>query len=259
MRLSDIEFFQTWFEDSFASYLEQDSKVNANLQYKREHSYRVRDNCIALANAEKFTQNQTLIATAIGLLHDVGRFAQYAKYRTFKDSITEDHADLGLAILARHSLLDRLSLEEQAAITAAIKSHNKRTISEGVAGEQLLLCKLIRDADKLDILDQIVTFYEEPDRIPELAADEYPPAQECSPEIVCSILAGRQISYSLVKSDIDIKLVRMSWVLDINFPFAMKIVNDKGYLERIACLLPKTNGVEQIYRYIKKRINMESS
>ena len=39
------------------------------------------------------------VAEAIALFHDVGRFPQYARYKTFRDSISTNHAALGASVL----------------------------------------------------------------------------------------------------------------------------------------------------------------
>ena len=46
------------------------------------------------------------LAEAIALFHDVGRFEQYARYHTFVDRRSADHAWLGVEILRKEGELD---------------------------------------------------------------------------------------------------------------------------------------------------------
>lgn len=254
MTKDDLAVFNTWFNTNFAKHLANDIEIDTNLRYKRDHSFRVRDNILFLGRSLNLNPQQLLIAEAIGLLHDAGRFAQFAKYRTFKDYKTEDHAELGLTVLTEQHVLDNLTEPERQTILVAIRNHNKRTIAPSVYGDNLLFCQLIRDADKLDILDQIVTFYEKPELTPYFAVEDYPKTGKYSDDIIEAILNNRQISYSAVKSDVDMKIVRMSWLLDINFPAAVGVIKDKHYLDRIADILPKTAETARVYNYIKQRL-----
>ena len=43
-----------------------------------------------------------LLAKTAALFHDIGRFPQWKHYSTFVDSVSEDHALLGLEVLSRH-------------------------------------------------------------------------------------------------------------------------------------------------------------
>lgn len=154
MTQDDIHFFRSWFEDYTNRFPSEDAEVGANLSYKKEHSLRVRDHMQTLGRDLKLDGNQMFLAEVIGLFHDVGRFEQYVKYHTFKDHQSEDHAKLGLSILDREQIFSgRLSDLEREFILTAIGNHNQRVIQENVEGDNLLFCKLIRDADKLDILD----------------------------------------------------------------------------------------------------------
>ncbi|HWQ40865.1 MAG TPA: HD domain-containing protein, partial [Desulfosporosinus sp.] len=252
MTQDDVCFFTSWFEEYTESHPSETEKVEANLKYKKEHSLRVRDYMLTLGRDLQLDTNQMLLAEVIGLFHDIGRFEQYVKYRTFKDHQSEDHAELGLSVLKRYQIFSgRVSELEKAMILTAIKNHNQRVIQESVVGNTLLFCRLIRDADKLDILNQIISFYENPSRTPYLAVDSNHTDESYSPEIIQGILSGEQISYTLVRTPVDIKLIRLSWLLDLYFPTALEIAKSKGYLERLRAFIPVTKDTLKVFQYIK--------
>lgn len=255
MTQDDVRFFTSWFEEYTTSHSSEDEKIEANLLYKKEHSLRVRDYMLALGRDLQLDEHQMFLAEVIGLFHDIGRFEQYVKYRTFKDHQSEDHAELGLSVLERFKIFsDRVSELEKETILTAIKNHNKRVIQESVDGNALLFCRLIRDADKLDILDQIINFYEDPERTPYLAVDSNHTDESYSPEIIQGILSGKQISYTCVKTSVDIKLIRMSWLLDLTFPTALEIAKSKRYLERLRAFIPATDETLKVFQYIEQQI-----
>jgi hypothetical protein len=255
MTQDDVHFLTSWFEDYTKSYHSEDVEVEANLRYKKEHSIRVRDYILTIGQDLQLDTNQMFLAEVIGLFHDVGRFEQYAKYHTFKDHRSEDHAELGLSVLEREQIFSgRVSEHERAIIFTAIKNHNQRVIYENVGGNTLLFCKLIRDADKLDILDQVISFYENPRRTPYFAIDGNHEDMSYSPEIIQGILSGKQISYTRVKTSVDIKLVRLSWLLDLTFPTALEIAKWKQYLERFRAFIPVTVDTLKVFQYIQEQI-----
>jgi hypothetical protein len=45
---------------------------------------------------------------AVALLHDVGRFPQYRRWRTFRDSESDNHARLSLEVIRHEAVLEHL-------------------------------------------------------------------------------------------------------------------------------------------------------
>ena len=255
MTHDDVLFFRAWFEDYTKRYPTDDAEVEANLRYKKEHSLRVRDHMLTLGRNVELDKDQMLIAEVIGLFHDVGRFEQYVKYHTFKDHRSEDHAKLGLSILEREQTFSgRMSELEKEIIFTAISNHNRRVIHETVIGNTLLFCKLIRDADKLDILEQVINFYENPSKTPYFAVDGNHEDERYSQEIIQGILRGECISYISVKNPVDIKLIRLSWLLDLTFPTALEITKSKRFLERLRFFIPVTEDTQKVFKYIEDQI-----
>lgn len=254
------QYFSSWFNQYADSFSSPDEVVEANLRYKKEHSFRVRDNMLTIGGELNLNEEQMLLAELIGLFHDVGRFEQYWKYHTFKDHKSEDHAELGLSILERHQILaGHVSDLNRDMIYCSIRNHNKRVIPEDVQGDTLMFCRLIRDADKLDILEQVINYYENPQGTPHLAVEDYSKDESYSEEIVQAILNGGKVDYSLVKTGVDIRLVRLAWLLDISYPAALKIAIGKHYPERIMAFLPRTEDILKVYRVIEEYMKQPPS
>ncbi|KLU65561.1 HD domain protein [Desulfosporosinus acididurans] len=255
MTQSDVLYLTSWFENFTNRYTSSDLEIQANLQYKKGHSQRVRDNMLMIGADLRLDTDQMKLAEVIGLFHDVGRFEQYAKYHTFKDHLSEDHAILGVSILEReHILTDRVNESEIEIINKSIFNHNRRVIQGNICGTTLKFCQMIRDADKLDIFDQIINFYENPGKTPYLAVEKDHEDQRYSLEIIEGILSGKQISYSIVKYPIDIKLVRLSWLLDLTFSIALKTAQRKQYFERLKKFIPSTQDTLQVFMFIEQRL-----
>ena len=101
------------------------------------------------------------LAKLIGLLHDIGRFEQIKQYNTFSDKDSIDHGKLGVEILFKQGKIRNFikSAKYDEIIKKAILNHNRKEIEKGLNPKELLHSKIIRDADKIDIL-YIMTFEE---------------------------------------------------------------------------------------------------
>jgi len=117
------------------------------------HSYRVMDFCMLLAKYNDFSSEDMKIAMLVGLLHDYSRFEQWTNYKTYSDLKSIDHGDLAVKRLFDDNEIINFCLEEKYydEIYDAIKYHNKYSYPEHLSDHNKLLCKVVRDADKLDI------------------------------------------------------------------------------------------------------------
>lgn len=99
MTRDDVTFFKKWFSDYCRSFYSSDIEDQKNISLKEEHTFHVCKNMIEITQGLSLKENQTMLAEAIALFHDIGRFPQYAKYRTFRDSISVNHGMLGTQTL----------------------------------------------------------------------------------------------------------------------------------------------------------------
>ncbi len=219
----------------------KDEKEQRNISLKEDHTRRVCDNIIAIAKSESLGAELTLIAETIALLHDVGRFPQYAQYKTFRDSISVNHGLLGASTLIEKNVLSRLSERERDIVIDSVKFHNAFAIADIEDPDKILLLKLIRDADKLDIWRVFVCYYEGPDEDkPEAVALGLPDKPSYSAEILPLILKRKIISLSMLKTLNDFKLLQLSWIFDLNFAASFNLLLKGDYIGRIAATLPNT-------------------
>ncbi len=249
-----LDKLKCWFDDFVRPYYSAggDDYVNANLRMKECHTHRTCGIMCELAAKLGLNENDVRIAEAIALLHDVGRFEQFQKYRTFKDAASENHALLGLRIVRQQGLLLPLDDIERQWIETAIDCHNKISLPVGLDAKTELFCKLIRDADKLDIfyisIDHFTRYLQNPAQFK--LEVEFPDQPHCSPDVVDSVCRRQLIDHSLLRTLNDVKLLKMGWVYDIYFPASMKKLLDAGYLHQLADWLPQTEPVQSVCRQI---------
>ncbi|KKH49729.1 HD domain-containing protein [Methanosarcina sp. 1.H.A.2.2] len=257
MQKEDLVYFRRWFFEYVNRLFSPDSFIQENLELKIEHTGRVCENILLLAKSTKISEKECMLAEAIALFHDLGRFEQFIKYKTFRDSESENHAILGVNILNKERVLSRLSGEEENLILKAIEYHNLMEIPENVetCSKLYFFSRLIRDADKIDILRLASEEYaEEGCRNPALEL-YLPDAQGYSEPIVSEILNNRMARIGDMKNRNDVKLLRLSWIFDINFPATYSILKEYGYLEAIMASLPETKETGILRRHFENYLN----
>ncbi|MEN8128519.1 MAG: HD domain-containing protein [Planctomycetota bacterium] len=260
MQKQQLEAYKRWFTEYVVGfYTADDDYINQNIQLKECHTHRVCNEMRQLAKALEMDANDMLIAETIALFHDVGRFPQLQKYRTYKDAISENHSLLGLKVLAEHDVLKDIDAEERAIIEKAIEFHGAKELP-AMDERTLHFAKMIRDADKIDIFELLVKNYrileEDPDNFPWEV--EYPNTAECSSYVINAVLNRELIDYHKLETINDFKLLQLGWVYDVYFDWSLRQIHDRGYLQAIIDLLPKTDEVKQatecVLNYTRQKI-----
>ena len=184
----------------------------------------------------------------------MGRFEQFIKYRTFNDAISENHANIALRILQQQQFLSAFDDTTAKIITSAIANHNIPTLPEISDPDVLLFSRLLRDADKLDIwrltLDQNVAF---------TIRNEKEPESYRIPETILGCIRERRVVFvQFAESMNDFRLLRLSWLFDMNFPATFSIIEKKGTIEKILARIPEFPEKKEIsailHSYCQSRI-----
>jgi len=263
MEQEQLEKLRVWFDDYVAGFYRADEFINANLKLKEEHSRRTCEEMLYLAQELGLADNQKRIAEVIALFHDIGRFEQFVRYRTYNDGRSMNHCLLGLEVLGETKVLDGVERKERELIEKAIEYHGLKELPGNLDGECLLFSRLIRDADKLDILYVVTEYYRQYRDNPQefMLELEFPDEQGYSPELVEEILRGRQIDYGEVRTLNDAKLLQLGWVYDVNFTVILKRIKQRRFLEMLFDFLPETRDIERvkekIFGYVDFRIERE--
>lgn len=217
-------------KNEFIQYADSYDLKNDHMNRKKYHSIRVMEISDKLAKEENFTEEEIEIATVIGILHDIARFKQYTEYQTFKDQNSFDHGDVAIEILEKDNYLRKYIKTDKydEIIKVAIKNHNKFEIEKGLTEEQNKFCKLIRDADKIDILFQAtgLMWREETEAMENSKIDI-----EMKKEFDQQKLFIRS---KFPKVDYANKILAfLGFIFDINYISSLKIIKEKKYVEQI--------------------------
>lgn len=213
-------------QKEFIKYTEKYDLSDVNIKRKQEHSIRVMKISKRIAEGMKLTQEEIDIATLIGLLHDIARFEQYTKYHTFKDAESIDHGDLGAEILKKDIKKYIETDEYDELIQLAVKNHNKYKIQEGLTQKQEMFAKIIRDADKLDILyESTCMFWKGRENLVE--------ESKIIPEIIEEFKRNESVDIRYRKTPIDEIVSVVAFIFDINYRTSFEILKRENYINKI--------------------------
>lgn len=256
----DLLNLKQWFSrycKSFFSDNEEDRKIFA---LKELHTLKVSANMLSIAQAVLQNRNRVLIAEAIGLLHDIGRFPQYAQYRTFRDNDSVNHGRLGAGVIKENNVLGSLPLDEQELIADAVRFHNAYAIPEGLDPDKKFFLKMIRDADKLDIWRIFAEYYEkDPSEREAVAGLGLPDSPGYSDDVLACLLEKRLSRLSDLKTLNDFGVMQLTWIYDLNFPVSFRLASERGHIDRIVSLLPQAEKISRAVAELRQHMNNRAS
>lgn len=235
---------------AFEDYIEQFDRNNWMIDLKYHHTYRVVDYSRIIAKSLNLDKHDILLAETIGLLHDISRFSQATVFNTFNDNISFDHGNRGCEILISKDFIYKFvdNDEDKDLVLKAIHLHNKKDIDEDLTDRERLFCNIIRDADKLDIMDKQGT---------EIKDD----SQDFNRKALEELRAKKLITYTYLSNDATIILSTLAFVFDLNFEESFNQLNKRDILKKkFICLRQhlekeKVDEVENIINsFMKNKI-----
>lgn len=236
-------------EKEFDIYTSNYDMSNATIRYKYDHSKRVMENCMNIAKSLGLSIEEVLIAGLVGLLHDIGIFEQYKVYNTFNDSKSIDHGDYAVKILFEDNYIRKFIDEDSydEIIKKSILYHNKFLIGE-CNDKELIFCKVIRDADKIDIFKHVV------DKNDTIVFK----TKEVTPELYNKFFEKKSLDFNEVKTTADMKILQLSMFFDLNYKYSYDIVKSMDYfntlVDRYINIMDYPDTIEK-YKEIKRFMN----
>ena len=213
-------------KEEFIEYTQNYNLKDLHINGKQTHSIRVMEISKQIAEGLKLKEEEIELAKLIGLLHDIARFEQYTRYGTFKDALSIDHGNLGVEILNKDIRKYINTNKYDEIIKIAIKNHNKYKIQEGLTKEQESFAKIVRDADKIDII------YESIDIFWKGKEDEIEKS-EISKDVFLQFKNKKQIQRENKQTAIDNVVSVIAFIFDINFKTSFEIIKNNDYINKV--------------------------
>lgn len=222
--------------EKFNKYIEQFDMTNEMISRKYYHTFRVANYAKELAKSENLNEQDTFIAYLCGILHDIARFKQATEYKTFSDFKSFDHGDMGYNILIENDYISNYVQDEESKqiILKAVKNHNKYQVETGLTDRQLFFTKLIRDSDKIDILDKL--------------RNEINDNSTTIDEDVMEAFKEHRLYKrdGTIRNDATSIVISLCLVFDLNFDRSLEIIKEKRIIERKLAVLKKNIDEESV-------------
>ncbi|MFZ4440724.1 MAG: HD domain-containing protein [Syntrophales bacterium] len=248
-----------WFALYVQSFYSSDPIIQEALVLKEKHSLRVCDEILAVGRKLEMSDANLRLAETMALFHDIGRFEQFTRYRTFADKKSENHGGLGVKVLQQEKVLAVLGTDTEELILKAISFHNRLSVPADESPVCIYFSKLLRDADKLDIFNLVSTYYHVRHTERSAAVElDLPDTDAVSEDILSSLKEGKMVSMQRLRSLNDFKLLQMGWVYDINCQPTFQMIRERDYLKKIRDTLPASERIDQIYSKMMSYLNDRS-
>ncbi|MBR3134716.1 MAG: HD domain-containing protein [Clostridia bacterium] len=212
----------------FKKYAHNFDFANKDIERKYFHSFRVKSFSEQIAKKLYLDNEKIKLSSFIGLFHDIGRFEQLKQFSTFNDYYSFDHGNFGAEYLKENLrfLVDTDEFDD--IIIQSVKNHNKFRIASGLNDDELFYSKLVRDADKLDILFESTSIFWEgkEDIINNSSILDY--SYDC---IKNHSLVEYKKGMKLENLDSIIKV--LAFVFDFNYTPSFQILKNNDYINKI--------------------------
>jgi HD superfamily phosphohydrolase YqeK len=203
------------------------------IRFKYDHSIRTMKIGNSIAKKLKLNNTEIYMVTLACLLHDLARFDQLKLYNTFNDRKSFDHGDYAVDLIIKNNYLRNYTEDTtyDSAILKSIKYHNKYKI-EDCNDIELLFSKIVRDADKIDILLNAGV-----KKFGNYEINEY----EITDKVYECVINGSSINYDDTKNKIDKLILGVAMIYDLNFRYSFEFIKGKGVIKSVTNFIRSIN------------------
>lgn len=207
----------------FLKYAEPFKQYGEKIDLKINHTLRVKEICGLIAESLNLTEEEVNIAIICGLLHDIGRFEQWKRYRTYSDRDSIDHGNLGYTILKKNNDITKYldNREYDSSVLKSVKYHNKFRVPKNMTKKERMYTDITRDADKIDILHLY--------QIGEFSIDDE--NSKLSDEVYQNLLNKKLVDKKDVKTKADRTAIRLGFIFDMNYQYSFQYIKENKLIE----------------------------
>ena len=214
------------------------------VRQKIEHTGRVcHFACFLGKTAGLFSPLERRLFLLSALFHDISRFEQYMLYGTFRDNLSFDHGDRSVEIMQKGLFLQETAPEYLKILMEAVRVHNKISIPEYFPEEALTAARMLRDADKLAVLEEALAFFEHPDKNVKL---DVPDPDTFTQSIAERVLHSEKIHNAELRCVNDFKINLFAWAGDLNCGTSCRYLFKRRYYERLRKLMPDSSLLDEL-------------
>ncbi|MBD5626403.1 MAG: HD domain-containing protein [Desulfovibrio sp.] len=236
----DIAEHEAWFE----SYAQEQRALETGdagpIDLKLRHTREVLATARAITAESGPEPGLARACHLAALYHDVARFEQYRRYRTFRDRESCNHGLMGVKILKRERRLDDEGPALRRRVLTAVGLHNRFMLPPALPEDAALVTHVVRDADKLDILRVMHENLSGPKPYHPTVVLGLPDDRALvSATVLGAARQGRVASYSDLTSVNDLRVLLGTWLFDMHFAASRRQFAAAGHARRLIEDLPE--------------------
>jgi hypothetical protein len=256
MNRERVDALKDWFSGYVKTFKSVDDDLDENTALKEEHTERVCGEILDIGEKLGLSDDDLYLAEIVALFHDIGRFEQYARHRTFVDFHSVNHAEEGIKILRENGVLNGLDYPTRDLILRIISYHNRASLPQKETKRCLFFTKLLRDADKLDIWRVVTDYYRRKDGKRNNSIElGIPDTPGISDDAYNDLIEGKIVEVAHLKNLNDFKLLQIGWIYDINFIPTFQRIKERKYIEMIRDVLPESKKRENVFSVVQSYLN----
>lgn len=220
---------------------------------KRRHTAHVVADAGRVMAAEGWAPSAVLLGRTAALLHDIGRFSQYAEFGTFQDSASVNHAERGCAVMRQEGICAGLPDDDARIVFEAVRLHNGLALPPDISADAARIAHVVRDADKLDIFRVLEEAVERQqlEHNPEITWNMQLDGGVSEP-VLAALDAGRAVNYRDVATFCDFVMVQVSWLSgQLHYAESRRLARERRVLEYRERLVLARCGDPRVARYFQ--------
>ena len=247
---------EAWFRAYFEKERLLEQEDAAPMDLKLDHTMRVLANAQNIVEREAFSPIVCRCCLLAALYHDIARFEQYLRYRTFKDRVSINHGRFGVQLIKETGCLCGESRVVRHTVMSAVGLHNRFSLPRALPADIATVTRVTRDADKLDILRVIDAHLQIKPYNPTVIL-QLPDTLELSSNVVIeAALHDSVASYSDLQSVNDFRLLLATWINDMTFASSREAFIQQGHAYNILLGLPDEGVYAKAKAHMLRRLSV---
>ena len=245
----ELAGYADWFDTFSTSYVNEET--HGPLELKIQHTARVTMHARRIASSQALEPAVERATRLAAMFHDVGRFPQFARWRTFRDPDSANHGKLGASALREHHVLADETAEVGRLTLVAVALHNRYALPEQLDRDARVVTDIVRDADKIDILRIFSMELSKPEPSPDVVLHVAREPEQWSPAIADMLMEGRVPDYKELHFVNDFVMLLCSWLPELAFEESRKIVREAGTIEMLLDTLPHNPALNPVRERVR--------
>jgi HD domain. len=244
-----------WFDAFAARYVTEETC--GPLELKIRHTARVTRHAARITPSLGLSSECARAALLAALLHDTGRFPQFARWKTFRDPDSVNHGLLGARTVREQAVLENESPRVRRLALVGIGLHNRYALPQGLDSEARLITDIVRDADKIDILHIFREELARPEPSPDVVLHVAREPDKWSPAIARMVRDDRIPDYRDLKYVNDFIMLLCSWLPGLAFEESRRIVHAAGSVAALLDYLPRDAALDPVRAHVRRVIERQ--